>query len=129
METKTMTTSNDVRLAYSRFSQLIITKNRSQRTHKGFRMYVKSQMSYKKTRANCIKADRKQHKSRNNTYSSNEKLMCNCPNVHFYEVDFKLAGMQVVPSHKNCGDALNEDQNSKFEKELLKYWGFENKAR
>lgn len=54
--------------------------------------------------------------------------MCNCPNVHFYEVDFKLAGMQVVPSHKNCGDALNEDQNSKFEKELLKYWGFENKA-
>ena len=55
--------------------------------------------------------------------------MCNCPNVHFFEVDFKLAGMQVVPSHKNCGDALNEDQNSKFEKELLKYWGFENKAR
>ena len=54
--------------------------------------------------------------------------MCNCQNVQFYEVDFKLAGMQVVPSHKNCGDALSEDQNSKFEKELLKYWGFENKT-
>ncbi len=62
METKTMTTSNDVRLAYLRFPQLIIIKNRSQRTHKGFRMYVISQMPYTKTRANCMKAERKQHK-------------------------------------------------------------------
>jgi hypothetical protein len=54
--------------------------------------------------------------------------MCNCPNIQFYEVDFKLAGMQVVPSHKNCGEALNEEQHTKFEKELLKYWGFEEKA-
>jgi hypothetical protein len=53
--------------------------------------------------------------------------MCNCPSVQFYEVDFKLAGMQVVPTHKNCGEALNEEQHSKFEKELLKYWGFEDK--
>ena len=54
--------------------------------------------------------------------------MCNCPKVHFYEVDFKLAGMRVMPTHKNCGDSLNEDQSSKFEKELIKYWGFEEKG-
>jgi hypothetical protein len=53
--------------------------------------------------------------------------MCKCPKVHFYEVDFKLAGMRVVPTHKNCGDPLNEDQSSKFEKELRKYWGSEEK--
>jgi hypothetical protein len=55
--------------------------------------------------------------------------MCNCLSVQFYEVDFKLAGMQVVPTHKNCGDALSEEQHSKFEKELIKYWGFEEKPR
>jgi hypothetical protein len=51
--------------------------------------------------------------------------MCKCPKVHFYEVEFKLAGMNVVPTHKNCGDSLNEDQSAKFEKELIKLWGFE----
>jgi hypothetical protein len=51
--------------------------------------------------------------------------MCDCPSVHFYEVDFKLFGMKVVPSHKNCGDTLNDAQFTKFEKELIKYWGFE----
>lgn len=51
--------------------------------------------------------------------------MCNCPNIHFYEVEFKLVGMKVVPTHKNCGDYLSDDQFSKFEKELIKYWGFE----
>jgi|GEM_PF-88548 len=51
--------------------------------------------------------------------------MCDCPGVHFYEVDFKLYGMKVVPSHKNCGDPLNNEQFSKFEKELIKYWGIE----
>ena len=50
MDTKAMTTNNGVRLAYSRFSQLIIIKNRSQRTHKGFRLYVVLQLPYKKTR-------------------------------------------------------------------------------
>ena len=50
-----------------------------------------------------------------------------CPKIHFYEVEFKLAGMRVMPTHKNCGDALNEDQSTKFEKELIKYWGFEEK--
>lgn len=53
--------------------------------------------------------------------------MCNCPKVHFYEVDFKLAGVKAIPNHKNCGDPLNDDQFSKFEKELIKYWGFEEK--
>jgi hypothetical protein len=33
--------------------------------------------------------------------------------------------MKVVPSHKNCGDTLSDEQFSKFEKELIKYWGFE----
>ena len=51
--------------------------------------------------------------------------MCDCPSVHFYEVDFKLAGMTVVPTHKNWGDPLNEEQSLKFEKELIKYWRFE----
>lgn len=53
--------------------------------------------------------------------------MCNCPKVTFYEVEFKLVGMNVVPNHKNCGDFLNDDQFSSFEKELRKYWGFEEK--
>ena len=42
-----------------------------------------------------------------------------------YEVEFKLDGMVVVPSHKNCGVALNEKQVDKFQKELVKSWGFE----
>jgi hypothetical protein len=50
--------------------------------------------------------------------------MCNCPQVTFYEVEFKLVGMKVVANHKNCGDFLNDDQFSQFEKELTKYWGF-----
>ncbi len=53
--------------------------------------------------------------------------MCNCPKVTFYEVEFKLFGMKVVPTHKNCGDTLNNDQFNSFEKELRKYWGFEEK--
>jgi hypothetical protein len=51
--------------------------------------------------------------------------MCDCPSVHFYEVEFKLAGMTVVPTHKNCGDSLNEEQRSKFDKELIKHWRFD----
>ncbi|MGC2668232.1 MAG: hypothetical protein WA220_03505 [Candidatus Nitrosopolaris sp.] len=54
--------------------------------------------------------------------------MCSCPKVHFYEVEFKLAGMRVVPTHKNCGDALSEQQLAKFEKELIQYWGFGEKT-
>ncbi len=53
--------------------------------------------------------------------------MCNCPKVTFFEVDFKLVGMRVIANHKNCGDFLNGDQFSQFEKELTKYWGFEEK--
>ena len=53
--------------------------------------------------------------------------MCNCPKVTFYEVEFKTVGMKVVANHKNCGDFLNDDQFSSFEKELTKYWGFEDK--
>ena len=43
--------------------------------------------------------------------------MCNCPKVTFYEVEFKLVGMKVIATHKNCGDFLNEDQFSQFEKD------------
>jgi hypothetical protein len=50
--------------------------------------------------------------------------MCSCPKVHFYEVEFKLDGMRVIPTHKNCGDPMSEQQSSKFEKELIQYWGF-----
>ena len=50
--------------------------------------------------------------------------MCSCPKVHFYEVEFKLAGMRVVPTHKKRGDPINEQQSSKFQKELNQYWGF-----
>ena len=49
--------------------------------------------------------------------------MCECEKVHMYEVDFKLDGMVVVPTHKNCGEALNEKQVDKFQKELVKTWG------
>ena len=41
-----------------------------------------------------------------------------------YEVEFKLDGMVVVPTHKNCGERLNEKQIEKFQKELVKSWGF-----
>lgn len=50
--------------------------------------------------------------------------MCECEKVHMYEVDFKLDGMVVVPTHKNCGEPLNEKQVDKFQKELVKSWGF-----
>ncbi len=51
--------------------------------------------------------------------------MCECSKVHLYAVEFKLAVMTVVPTHKNCGDALNEKQAVVFQKELVKSWGFE----
>jgi len=51
--------------------------------------------------------------------------MCECPKVHLYEVEFKLDGMTVVPTHKNCGFALDGKQADKFQKELVKSWGFE----
>ena len=50
--------------------------------------------------------------------------MCDCSKIHMYEVEFKLDGMTVVPTHKNCGDALNEKQNDNFQKALVKSWGF-----
>ena len=51
--------------------------------------------------------------------------MCECPKIHFYEVEFKLDGMIVVPTHKNCGDRLNEKQADTFQKELVKSWGYD----
>ena len=51
--------------------------------------------------------------------------MCDCSKVHLYEVEFKLEGMIVVPTHKNCGESLNDKQAEKFQKELINSWGFE----
>ncbi|MBI5377528.1 MAG: hypothetical protein HZA82_02790 [Thaumarchaeota archaeon] len=51
--------------------------------------------------------------------------MCDCAKVHMYEIEYKLAGMTVVPTHKNCGNALNETQLDKFQKELVKSWGMD----
>ena len=51
--------------------------------------------------------------------------MCDCAKVHMYEIEYKLAGMTVVPTHKNCGNALNETQLDKFQKELVKSWGLD----
>lgn len=51
--------------------------------------------------------------------------MCDCSKVHLYEVEYKLEGMIVVPTHKNCGASLNEPQASKLQKDLVKLWGFE----
>ena len=51
--------------------------------------------------------------------------MCECSKVHLYDVEFKLDGMIVVPTCKKCGNALNETQSDKFQKELVKSWGFE----
>jgi hypothetical protein len=42
-----------------------------------------------------------------------------------YEIEYKLAGMSVIPTHKNCGNALNETQLDKFQKELVKSWGMD----
>jgi len=53
--------------------------------------------------------------------------MCECPKVHFYEVEFKLDGMKTVSYHKNCGDPLSEPQFVDFEKQLMKLWGMEAK--
>ncbi len=49
--------------------------------------------------------------------------MCECTKIHLYEVEFKLDGMIVVPTHKNCGFALDEKQSTKFTAELVKSWG------
>ena len=51
--------------------------------------------------------------------------MCDCSKVHLYEVEFKLDGMTVVPTHKNCGNALGEKQADKFQQELVKSWGIQ----
>ncbi len=51
--------------------------------------------------------------------------MCECSKIHLYEVEFKLDGMTVVPTHKNCGFVLDEKQADKFQKELVKSWGME----
>ncbi len=51
--------------------------------------------------------------------------MCECTKIHFYEVEFKLDGMIIVPTHKNCGDKLNEKQADTFQEQLVKSWGFE----
>ncbi len=51
--------------------------------------------------------------------------MCDCAKIHMYEVEYKLAGMTVVPTHKNCGNALNETQLDRFQKELVKSWGLD----
>lgn len=49
--------------------------------------------------------------------------MCECSKVHLYEVEYKLDGMIVVPTHKNCGVALNEKQADVLQKDLVKSWG------
>lgn len=51
--------------------------------------------------------------------------MCDCSKVHVYEVEYKLDGMVVVPTHKNCGEVLNEKQAEKLQKDLVKIWGLE----
>ncbi len=51
--------------------------------------------------------------------------MCDCSKVHWVEVEFKLDGMAVVPTHKNCGFALGEKQADKFQQELVKSWGLQ----
>lgn len=51
--------------------------------------------------------------------------MCDCAKVHLYEVEYKLAGMTVVPTHKNCGNSLNEKQSEKLQKDLVKLWDLE----
>ncbi len=50
--------------------------------------------------------------------------MCDCSKVHLYEVEFKMDGMIVVPTHKNCGVKLNEKQADAIQKDLIKNWGF-----
>lgn len=51
--------------------------------------------------------------------------MCDCSKIHLFEVEYKLAGMTIVPTHKNCGNGLNEKQSDKLQKDLVKSWGFE----
>jgi len=51
--------------------------------------------------------------------------MCDCSKVHLYEVEYKLEDMIVVPTHKNCGNGLNEGQAERLQKDLIKLWGFD----
>ena len=51
--------------------------------------------------------------------------MCDCTKIHLYGVEFKLDGMTVVPTCKDCGVALSEKQADKFQKELVKSWGMD----
>lgn len=65
---------------------------------------------------------RKLHKYRG---AKAQNWMCDCAKIHMYEVEFKLAGMRVVPTHKNCGNSLSEPQTEKFQKELVRSWGLD----
>ena len=49
--------------------------------------------------------------------------MCDCSKVHLFEVEFKLDGMTVVPTHKNCGFALNEKTSRQVPKRISKILG------
>ncbi len=49
--------------------------------------------------------------------------MCECSKVHLYEVEFKLDGMTVVPTHKNCGFALDEKLGRQIPKRTCQIMG------
>ena len=49
--------------------------------------------------------------------------MCDCSKLHLYEVEFKLDGMAVVPTHKNCGFALRRKTSRKIHKRASKILG------
>ena len=49
--------------------------------------------------------------------------MCDCSKIHLFEVEFKLDGLSVIPTHKNCGAVLDGQQSEQFQKELVSSWG------
>ena len=49
-------------------------------------------------------------------------------NLKTFVATLLLSGMTVVPTHKNCGDILNEKQAESFQKELVKSWGIEEES-
>jgi len=49
----------------------------------------------------------------------------NAQKYTFTKLSSRLDGLIVVPTHKNCGDRLNEKQADTFQKELVSSWGFE----
>ena len=53
-----------------------------------------------------------------------KSLVVQKSNLSLYDVEYKLVGMNLVPTDKNTGKPLDEKQLDKLRKQLMKDWRF-----